>query len=619
MPATEHGRGAGRARPLVRLITGGTGWLEWVILFVTAVALSGILLKSRLTAPLDALIHDAIVRATPRAPDARILIVAIDNESMRTLGRWPWPRTTHAALIDRLTAGGVAAIGYDVLFIDPAPGDAALAGAIARSGRVALPLLIEAPGNDGAPFKLSRPVVPSAAYGHVVVRADPDGVLRRIELFERIGASSWPSMALATARLGNNTVPTRAASLIPYAGGPGTYAVVSARALLAGEVPPELLRGRTILVGATAAGLGDRFATPVAGERDLMAGVETQANVVDAISAGLLRTEASETSSLGFAALTLGLLWAGFLFAGPRLNLAIAVAIIVGVIASSALLLTQSGLWIRPASALAVIATMFPLWGWRRLAAASRFLDTELQRLGGSDVAAPVGGDRIARQIALLDAASDRMALMRRQRDETLAFLSHDLRSPAAAILGLVPDSDRVAGHARRLLRLADQFVQGLRAEEAPLVIETVEIAAILDEAADQCWEAAQRVGGRVTVTASWDIPEIAADRQLMARAVVNLIDNALKYGGERPHVEVRGWFRSGRAVVTVADRGRGISPAQVASLFAPFERAGATRPEGVGLGLALVSTFARRQGGDSTCVSRTGIGTIFELSMPLL
>ena len=131
---------------------------------------------------------------------------------------------------------------------------------------------------------------------------------------------------------------------------------------------------------------------------------------------------------MGFATCALALLWAGFLFAGPRQNLVFAVLIFTGVLGIAMMLLVDGGLWIRPAAALVTIIIMFPLWGWRRLAAASRFLDAELDRLGGSDVRIPAGGDRIARQIALLDAASDRMAMLRRQRDETLAFLSHEDR-----------------------------------------------------------------------------------------------------------------------------------------------------------------------------------------------
>lgn len=607
-----------RSRPLARLIAGGTGWFEWVLLFIAALGLAGGLLVSRLTDPLDALVHDAISRATPRTPDSQILIIGIDDASIRALGRWPWSRDIHATLVDRLTDAGVKVVGYDILFVEPGVGDVALDAAISRSGKVALPLLVETPGDDGAVFRVTRPVVRSAATGHVVVRPDGDGVFRRIAPFETAGTERIAHLALATVRIAGGG-DQNAGTLISFAGPPGTYATVSFAAVLRGEVPPELLRDRIVLVGATAAGLGDRFATPVGGERDLMAGVEVQANVVDALRHDGLRAVAGFWPSLSFAASALALLWAGFLFAGPRQNLVFAALIFVGALAISATLLVQGGIWIRPAAALVTVIIMFPLWGWRRLAAASRFLDAELDRLGVSDVVIPAGGDRITRQIALLDAASDRMAMLRRQRDETLAFLSHDLRSPAAAILSIVPETDRVAGHARRLLRLADQFVQGLRAEEARLLIEPVELAALLDEAADHCWEAAQRVGGRVTVTASWDIPEIATDRAFMARAVVNLIDNALKYGGEQPMVQVRGWFHAGRVFVTVADRGPGMSAMQVASLFNRFERAGVSRPDGVGLGLALVSTFARRSEGQVTCTSRSNIGTIFELALPVL
>ncbi|UVO54607.1 CHASE2 and HATPase_c domain-containing protein [Sphingomonas sp. SUN039] len=607
-----------RARPLARLIAGGAGWFEWVLLFAAAVALAGGLLAARLTDPLDALIHDAIVRATPHSPDPRLLIVGIDDASIRALGRWPWSRSVHAQLIDRLSDAGAKAVGYDVLFVEPGESDAALAGAVSRSGKVALPLLLARPGDNGAAFRVTRPVVAAASAGHVVVRPDGDGVFRRIAPVETAGAESLPHLGLATALLAGPVSQT-AGVLIPYAGPPGVYPTVSFAAVLHGEVPPELLRDRIVLVGATAAGLGDRFATPVGGTRDLMAGVEVQASIVDALRHSGLRSVAGFAACLAFAGCALALLWAGFMFAGPRENLVFAALIFAGVSGIAALVLVQGGVWIRPAAALVTLVVMFPLWGWRRLAAASRFLDAELDRLGGSDAPRPAGGDRLAHQIALLDAASDRMDMLRRQREETLAFLSHDLRSPAAAILGLVPEGDRIAGHARRLLRLADQFVQGLRAEEAPLIIEPVELAALLDEAADQCWEAAQRVGGRVTVEASWDIPEISTDRQFMARAVVNLIDNALKYGGEQPHVEVRGWSSNGRALVTVADRGPGMSPDHCAALFRRFERVGASRPDGVGLGLALVSTFARRQEGEVSCVSRERVGTLFELSIPLL
>ena len=175
---------------LAQLVSVGGGWVEWIGLFAAALALAGGLLATRLVEPLDALFYDAVVRVTPRTPDPRILIVRIDDPSLRSEGRWPWSRTLHASLIDRLSASGVASIGYDVLFVETGPGDDALAAAISRAGRVALPLLIEVPGDNGALFRETRPVVASASTGHVIVRADADGVFRRIVPVERAGAAA---------------------------------------------------------------------------------------------------------------------------------------------------------------------------------------------------------------------------------------------------------------------------------------------------------------------------------------------------------------------------------------------------------------------------------------------
>ena len=218
-------------------------------------------------------------------------------------------------------------------------------------------------------------------------------------------------------------------ALIPFAGPPGSYPAVSAAAVYRGEVPPELLRDRIILVGATAAGLGDRFATPVGGERDLMSGVEIQANILDALMHGGLRGEAGPLAAFALSAVALLMLWSGFLKLSPRANLLAAGLLVLGVIAFSATLLVVANLWVAPATALVTVAMMFPVWGWRRLAAASEFLTRELTRLGEAP-ASGARGDLLARQMALVEAGLARIAQLRAEREETLAFLSHDLRSP---------------------------------------------------------------------------------------------------------------------------------------------------------------------------------------------
>ena len=65
-------------------------------------------------------LYDSLRRLTPLPVDPRILLVTIDDASLKKLGQWPWPRSLHADLIDRLSAAQPAGILFDVIFSDPA-------------------------------------------------------------------------------------------------------------------------------------------------------------------------------------------------------------------------------------------------------------------------------------------------------------------------------------------------------------------------------------------------------------------------------------------------------------------------------------------------------------------
>ena len=67
----------------------------------------------------DLLIYDWNLAAWARAPDDDIAIVAIDEQSLREIGRWPWSRRTHAELIRTLSAAGPKAIALDIVFAEP--------------------------------------------------------------------------------------------------------------------------------------------------------------------------------------------------------------------------------------------------------------------------------------------------------------------------------------------------------------------------------------------------------------------------------------------------------------------------------------------------------------------
>jgi adenylate cyclase len=125
-------------------------------LLALAVQLKGVL------EPAEQVATDLLVRARgPKPPDPRVMICDIDAASVHHYGRWPWPRSVMAALIDRLAAGGARVIALDMLFSEPSRADpacnlvaedAALAGAMERAGSVVLGFFFRSrPPGDIAP------------------------------------------------------------------------------------------------------------------------------------------------------------------------------------------------------------------------------------------------------------------------------------------------------------------------------------------------------------------------------------------------------------------------------------------------------------------------------------
>lgn len=233
--------------------------------------------------------------------------------------------------------------------------------------------------------------------------------------------------------------------------------------------------------------------------------------------------------------------------------------------------------------------------------------------------------------INLVDISDLRQALA--QRDQAMHFISHDIRSPIAAILTVIEmeqhfgqvsaSSDliaRIQRYAHSGLALADDFVHLARAQHSPARRERVELGSILDQALDDTWAAAKTRN----VTLDWMPQEteawVQADASMLRRACVNLISNAIKYGPEAGTVyctltqEKQAW------VIAVRDEGAGISAAEQARLFAPFARQQQherSHIQGLGLGLAYVHTAAQQHGGHIEVVSTEGHGACFKLYVP--
>lgn len=334
---------------------------------VAAAALACLLLAGDWLWRVDTFIYDQLLfgRARP-APDD-VLIVAIDDHSLEQLGRWPWPRRTHAELVDVLTAAGARAIVFDVAFAEPGPrdDDDRLARAVRRSGKVVLPVMLER-NADGSPVEaLPIPALSAAAaLGHVDVEADPDGTTRALYLRAGIGDARWPALPLAALMLEGDarpavrnspakTPPARSLAwvrngrvLIPFAAGLGHPRTASYVDVLRGRLPSERIADATVFIGATAIGLGNALRTPgSAGEP--VAGVELMASAFDSLR------EARTITYLGLgptsvltAALVIGL------FAVPLRRRAL--GLLVGIVAPICLswgLLQLAGVWFTPAAA----------------------------------------------------------------------------------------------------------------------------------------------------------------------------------------------------------------------------------------------------------------------------
>jgi len=393
--------------------------------------------------------YDLGMSMTSAAPDPDIAVIAIDDASINTLGRWPWPRDYHAELIHKLAQDGAKVIGFTVLvseaqadagsiyikdmmnfydssslnaaapFNAPASGTAApaprsptiavpgnvrtdledlrkrlqdaddvtdtdskLAASMQQAGNVVIPMMftlgdplgnqgeatpdyiqrnalsqvVNAPdGEQPYPTKAMTPPLSDfakvASTGHLVELPDNDGVLRTEPLALRYYNYYYPSMSLLIAmkslnlspsdvqvqpgkgiKIGKLFIGTDPGMLMRnfyYSGTNGNpaFPVYSYADVKQGKVPPEAFRGKIVLIGATAFGVGTSFPTPAS---PTMSPALVQANVISSI---LQQNFFSKPSWAGWVTLLALLAIIAYLSVGlPRLKPGIAAMVSVGVI-----------------------------------------------------------------------------------------------------------------------------------------------------------------------------------------------------------------------------------------------------------------------------------------------
>lgn len=414
-------------------------WLEWLLL--SALLLGAVGWASLRDQPriINTFVQD--VTGWLSAPAARddIVIVAIDDASLQSVGRWPWRRSVHAQLIDRIAAQQPKALGVDVLFSEPdrqnPEDDAQLAQAIARAGNVVLPVDWRMANVDiGAELPLASLRMAARQLGHVNVTVDDDGVIRRYFGAQGENTGPWPHFSIAMLCASGQSHPLcqgtrppepgeqweqRSPEIFNFARGDRPYTMYSAEDVLTGRIPADSFRGKYVLLGATASGLGDYFASPARPASRHIAGVELIAHALDSQLSGQHVHAASLPGNMAvnLAAIVLALMAIALL--GPMAGLLAQGLVAAGLLALCLALRSFAGLQLAPGAALVGLLVIYPIWSWRRLSAAAQFLQQEMHNLRAAldTTSAPqrngmLMDDFLERRIKAVETATDTLRQM---------------------------------------------------------------------------------------------------------------------------------------------------------------------------------------------------------------
>ena len=233
--------------------------------------------------------------------------------------------------------------------------------------------------------------------------------------------------------------------------------------------------------------------------------------------------------------------------------------------------------------------------------------------------------------VAFLQARLARREAMQKElekaRQAMVRYVSHDLRAPQSAILALLeegqgqpltdPLREGIAQQVDKTLRLTDAFLLLSRAESLAYRFETVFLGDLAHEAIDQVWPLAKRKHIRIErENLDDEQAQISADHELLARAVYNVLENAIKYSESNTTIRVAMNIHGSEITLSIQDEGMGMSQESAPFLFGEYRRGKATRNvAGYGLGLALVAAVMRQHRAHIACNSRPGEGTTFVLN----
>ena len=236
-------------------------------------------------------------------------------------------------------------------------------------------------------------------------------------------------------------------------------------------------------------------------------------------------------------------------------------------------------------------------------------------------------------------AAVERLQALDRARDEFVSTVSHELRTPITSILGftellqdgatVAPDPmqlpllENITRASHRLIAICNDLLllSGLEAGAVTLDMELVDLTDCVDGAVEAIRPLLANRDLRVEVVRPREPVTVRGDRVQLERAVVNLISNAVKFTDDGGSITLRVDADAGEAVLTVADTGMGIDPADQEAIFERFFRTDEAQRQaipGTGLGLSIVTDIVLVHGGRVDVSSTPGVGTTFTVRLLL-
>lgn len=298
-----------------------------------------------------------------------ILLVEINEETLKKFGRWPLRRVHYASLLERLKQAEVVIL--NITLSEKTEDDFLLEKSIERHGRVILPIYIDHQMNLVSP----APTLRSHCTGHVHLEAGLDGIVREVYhtlvhqkevipsissvAYEMARRTSFQRMSPPSSDKSGEDILQMDRMQINYCGPPGTCEKIFFPDVLNGVYSPAFFKGKIVLVGVVAMGLGDQFLTPFSQHRNYMPGIEVQANILNTL---LANNSIRVTSPWILWSLVLLVSLLSFLFFLKMTEKKAAVfglVMLIGMTLILYVLFSVHNLWLRPAVFYVTIAAGF--------------------------------------------------------------------------------------------------------------------------------------------------------------------------------------------------------------------------------------------------------------------